>query len=128
MNALNLIPNGVLMINLHSMNIDFANQELYELVRTPLEEQGQKLSSFKALRVRLSKYFSSHAVAAGTNKEKDSTARLSSSSTEREHNGSSINLWEYLSRLEELTNAPELKTENVFKLAKPDKRYIQVKT
>jgi hypothetical protein len=31
-NALNLIPNGVIMINLLSMEIDFANKELFELV------------------------------------------------------------------------------------------------
>jgi hypothetical protein len=33
-NALNMIPNGVIMINLLSLDIDFANKELFELVST----------------------------------------------------------------------------------------------
>jgi signal transduction histidine kinase len=55
------------------------------------------------------------------------SSRLSSSSTEREQ-PSGINLWEYLSRLSELSGAAELKTENIFKLSRPEKRFIQVKT
>jgi hypothetical protein len=60
-------------------------------------------------------------------KERENTSRLSSSSTERE-TSLGINLWDYLSRLSEISGAVELKTENIFKLSKPEKRFIQVKT
>jgi PAS domain-containing protein len=38
-NALNLIPNGVIMINLLKMDIEFANKELFELVKSPKERE-----------------------------------------------------------------------------------------
>jgi hypothetical protein len=53
---------------------------------------------------------------------------LSSSSSEKDTSSSGINLWEYLSRLQELCGTQELKTETIFKLSKPERRYIQVKT
>ena len=31
-NALNLIPNGVILINMLNLDIEFANKELYELI------------------------------------------------------------------------------------------------
>jgi hypothetical protein len=39
-NALNLIPNGVVLINLQSLEIDFANKELFDLVGAPKEERS----------------------------------------------------------------------------------------
>jgi c-di-AMP phosphodiesterase-like protein len=57
-NALNLIPNGVIMINLHSLEIDFANKELFELVGTQKDDK-QIPWSYKDLKVKLSNFFSS---------------------------------------------------------------------
>jgi hypothetical protein len=53
------------------------------------------------------------------------TGRHSQSSTEKELlYGGSINLWDYLSKLRELNGKTELKTESIFKLSKPEKRFI----
>jgi hypothetical protein len=50
------------MINMLSTDIEFANKELFDLVNTPKEEEGlQRDKSYKALKQRLSLFFSSHA-------------------------------------------------------------------
>ncbi|TNV84121.1 hypothetical protein FGO68_gene2356 [Halteria grandinella] len=139
-NTLNIIPNGVLIINIKLKTISFVNKEMEEIVGvSDVALQGE--GRVKAIQERVCLFFMHDQQSGGISQASSTTNEDLTSqgaSSFRYYTGGRLptqesqdrelfksNLWDYIiGRLEVHTND---KTEIVFKQKNP-KRYIQVKS